>query len=465
MSDWSGALAQQLQLAWQQWQQQPCDRHLLQGALLQQARQHWPTLESLVASPVRDYFKLSTEREWAAAVRVLAEAALHNPLPIIQQTLNRDPTAGLIQTLVAVGDCLEHLQQVPDVLLQHLRQVLEIARETAVSRLEAGAIAAVAFSPDSQKLAVACDSGVVLVLEARSLSQIHPIEAHEGAAMAVTYSPDGQWLATGGSDGLVRLWDVSGKPLDPPFIGHEGAILAIAISPDGEWIASTGSDRVVQLWTRQGVPLAAPLQGHRGIVRQLCFDPGSCLLVGLGGDGCVYRWTVGDRYLRDRLELPSETGFSLAVASSGDIAAGDSEGNLSVWDRCGHSLGCWPAHRGPLSALAFVDNTPISAGWDGSLAQWSDRGQVQRHLHSKRPEIFSAIAAAPNGFWLASGNRQGRLKLWDIRELDATPAPSEPWRFWLQVACDRLQHHPSFANPLNHSTRVACETCRRYIGE
>ncbi|MGH7138032.1 MAG: WD40 repeat domain-containing protein, partial [Pirellulales bacterium] len=61
----------------------------------------------------------------------------------------------------------------------------------------------------------------------------------------VAFSPDGERLATACDDGAVRLWDVKTANLLSIF---EGGGLCVAFSPDGKYLASAGNDNLVRLW-------------------------------------------------------------------------------------------------------------------------------------------------------------------------------------------------------------------------
>jgi WD40 repeat protein len=113
-----------------------------------------------------------------------------------------------------------------------------------------------AFSPDGQLLAMACDAWVQLSDPATG-DHVHRL----GGADAVAFHPNGNLLATARShhwtDAGVRLWN--------PATGSRvrelnTAANALAFSPDGAYLA-TGSDAdgVVRLWDLTGTsPAVSP---------------------------------------------------------------------------------------------------------------------------------------------------------------------------------------------------------------
>jgi len=91
---------------------------------------------------------------------------------------------------------------------------------TFIRRLdrEEGAIVALDWSPDAQRIAVAGASPRVTLYDADTGERKASCAGHTGGIYAVAFSPDGAQLATGGFDGTVRLYQTSDCQLKKSFI-------------------------------------------------------------------------------------------------------------------------------------------------------------------------------------------------------------------------------------------------------
>ena len=65
---------------------------------------------------------------------------------------------------------------------------------------------------------------------------------------SVAFSPNGQRLASACQDRKVRLWNVSDGALLQTLSGHRFEVWSVAFSPDGRVLASGGADKTVRLW-------------------------------------------------------------------------------------------------------------------------------------------------------------------------------------------------------------------------
>jgi WD40 repeat protein len=106
-------------------------------------------------------------------------------------------------------------------------------------------VAQAAFSPDSQRLALATVAGLVLW----DISRREALwERAQPDTTLVAFSEDGKLLMTGGQNRLVVVWNAQDGSIRFRLAGHRSSILSLSISPDGDTLATASRDGVIKLW-------------------------------------------------------------------------------------------------------------------------------------------------------------------------------------------------------------------------
>jgi WD40 repeat protein/DNA-binding SARP family transcriptional activator len=147
---------------------------------------------------------------------------------------------------------------------------------------------AIAFSPDSTRLAVA--GATVEFFDVATLRRVGPSVPLGSLSLSLTFSPDGKILAVGGTKGDLYLVDLPSGRRRGPLPGLSYLVFNEVFSPDGRrLVATTISGRaMVYDHLRRPVPPATPLPGNVSAAR---FSPDGSLLATGGG--------VGNLQLRD----------------------------------------------------------------------------------------------------------------------------------------------------------------------
>ena len=70
---------------------------------------------------------------------------------------------------------------------------------------------------------------------------------HTSTVFAVAWSPDSRRIASGGNDSTVQVWDAASGHRLLTYMGHAAAVREVAWSPDGARIASASQDGTVQV--------------------------------------------------------------------------------------------------------------------------------------------------------------------------------------------------------------------------
>lgn len=137
----------------------------------------------------------------------------------------------------------------------HTLPVWDVQTHAQVVILKGSFTGTVAFSPDSQWLAVGRDQRLdgelrdeIVLWDTYSWEPQATLAGHTGQITAVSFSPDGRWLASASSDSTVRLWEVSSFAEVGVFRGHSEPVARVSFSPDGHVIASVNGMGGVLLW-------------------------------------------------------------------------------------------------------------------------------------------------------------------------------------------------------------------------
>ncbi len=301
--------------------------------------------------------------------------------------------------------------------------------EMTVLKGHRGGTSGIAFSPDGRGL-VSGGGDYSVRFWAHGpggWKERRPLIGHVRAVTGVAFLEDG--LATGSADGTVRRWRLPGENGEAPVLLTTGATQPrVASLPEANLMAaSVGPNVLVWELTREeaGPPVERARSGlkvgslvwsaHRG--RRLAFGNGK------GEIAVLNLAPSGERRALARFAANAQPVTALAF-SPGDqvLAAGGADGAVRLWREAGDGWiqrSALSGHKAALAGLAFTPNGKllISADGAGSVRLWDvqpARPHPARPVLARLSAAVTDLALSPDGKTLAVAVAGGRLTWWDV---------------------------------------------------
>ncbi len=315
-------------------------------------------------------------------------------------------------------------------------------------------IAAIAFAPDGQTLAIGRLSEEAKVYDSVAGKLRATYGGHGTVARAVGFAPDGKLLAVGSYEGFIKLWDPRCGAEVRTLSGPKGRIYEVVFSPDGTRLLSVVAN-TARLWN-VGTGQELHVLLHGSLVRAGLFAPDGRSVVTGGWDGTVRSWDVETGTPHWKLERYGNVN-TLAYSPSRDVLVIGGSGRRielvsPVFRECGE------VQRRRLEVLLtrldddsyavreaasreIFEMGLMAEAWLRRLTTESKSAEVRlrcRHLRqqllttpqaelSGHGDEVESVAFAPDGNLLASVDRAGTVRLWDVatRRVRGHFVPSE----------------------------------------
>jgi mono/diheme cytochrome c family protein len=159
---------------------------------------------------------VSVGRDRSAKLTDAASGAFQENVNLLRGELNAIARHPSKEIVVIGGD-----ERVPYVYMMDRPKNMKIADDTTLLRKlprQDGAIAALAWSPDGRRIAVAGAAAAVNVYDAETGALVAQCQGHKAGIYTVAFSPDSTVAATAGFDGMVRLYDAGTGTLKKEFV-------------------------------------------------------------------------------------------------------------------------------------------------------------------------------------------------------------------------------------------------------
>jgi WD40 repeat protein len=268
-------------------------------------------------------------------------------------------------------------------------------------------------SPDGRLLGVGTGQGLVM-LRLGEEPRVVFSAPFEGGVNSAAFGPAGLVAAAGG-DGSVRVLDASGEVL-ARMTGHEGPVAGVSFL-GRDRVVSVGVDGSARTWAwadgREPRLQSEPLPESGGVA----FLPQGRVAV-VAGDGSARAWTPPASTARELLPTDAAGAAAAAVSDNGRlIATGAPDGTLLVREPGGARVGTWALGNLPNDLAWTPDGRSVAAALLGGEVATVAIGSVAGpRVLGPHAEDATAVAARPGDGTIASGGRDGVVRLWDGTE-------------------------------------------------
>jgi WD40 repeat protein len=231
----------------------------------------------------------------------------------------------------------------------------------------------------------------VAVFDAKSGKRTASCKGPPSEHWSWAFSADGKLFISGREDGTASIWDAATGSLLATCRGHASKVLGVSFSPDGTRLLSASSDGTVRQWAvATGREVEPPYDRHSGDVTAALYSPDGRWVASAGTDRTVRVWQAAGR--QDVAVLHGHTGPVAAVAFA-------------------------PGGRRLASISHATRLVPTAA--DGTIRVWEvDPRASLPELRGHTSYVYP-VAYSPDGRWIASGDWDNRLRLWDARTGEA----------------------------------------------
>lgn len=185
---------------------------------------------------------------------------------------------------------------------------------------------------------------------------------------------------------------------------------------------SDESENLTPLSTWKRPRLIHTLPKHQGSIDSLLFSPDNSILISGGGsnDAQMRFWSVETG--KDLTQIRAQKTAILAMAldpKSDILVSGGEDAEIRLWDwQSGKYRATLLQHRGSVTSLTIApDGKTLISGASDGIKVWDLTTLPYSPLYTLADfeNSTNEVAVSPNGYLLASGDDDGKVKFWNLR--------------------------------------------------
>jgi WD40 repeat protein len=275
---------------------------------------------------------------------------------------------------------------------------------------------ALAWSPDSTRIASGSRDKTVQVWNAADGSKVYSYRGHSGTVYGLAWSPNGTRIASGSGDNTVHVWNAADGSKVYSYRSHSNVVRAVAWSLDGKRIASGSWDKTVQVWNAADGSKVYIYNGHSYLVLAVAWSPDGTRIASGSGDKTVQVWNAADG--SHVYTYRGHSDVVRAVAWSPDstrIASGSWDKTVQVWNVAdGSHVYTYRGHSSPVFAMAWSpDGTRIASGSrDKTVQVWNAADGSKIYTYRGHSDAVEAVVWSPDGSRIASASADKTVQVW-----------------------------------------------------
>lgn len=292
-------------------------------------------------------------------------------------------------------------------------------------RLDAGsAVLGLAFSPDGETLAAACQDATAVVLRWKNGRLVSRLSGHVLAINDVAFSRDGLQAATASLDNTVKVWEVATGRETATLVGHQAQVSRVWFRQapgDGPQLASVGHDGSLRFWA---LPEGKEVETARGqgALPNLALSPTFQRLASL----LVEKMAIAvidlatQKPVMPFIRVDDKNLSALHFDTDGNrLTVADEEGSAFVWDVAAVRLVSQNRAQASTSVLSPRGDRIVCVCKDGDVRIWPAKAPYRDDFVGHAANV-QRVQFHPQGGFLAAGDTTGSIRLWSMQTRKTT---------------------------------------------